>query len=198
MHLLATIFFYHLHRFDWSWLISIEEMPIESCGFIWAHPRLNLVKLFQAHIVLPIIFSGIMILFDEPFEMLNICFVLPGASLHIPVEPFDQIVCFTSLLLHIEDFLDCVIVFICILDLFFIFLLFVSWSSLPHGLYSTNKSKHTYQYQKYSLIKVVILLNIPPLLPFPYSSSSESYDFLMRAFLVFWACSLKSLSLNSR
>ena len=57
-------------------------------------------------------FSWLSVLIDEWLEMSDIFFFLPGAGLNIPAMPLDEIISFPALLLHIENLLDTVIIFL--------------------------------------------------------------------------------------
>lgn len=81
-------------------------MPVVLGGLIGTHADLDGIDFFHAHVMLLVEFPWIVVLFDEIFEMIDIFLGLPRAGFDIPVEPFDEIVFFAVLLLHIEYFLD--------------------------------------------------------------------------------------------
>ena len=190
-----TLFINHLHWDNLGRFVSIQKVTVELCDLIWTHSRLYPIELFETHVDLPIIFSGVMILFDETFEMIDIIFFFPRTSLYVPIQPFDKVVCFASLLFSIQDLLNCVIVFLIIYDLVLLARPKFICSFAVHMIIYYTFIIYTYPYQKYSLIKLVILLKKVPFC-LSSSSSSSSCSFFTKASFVFLACSLKALSLN--
>ena len=112
VHDLCIVLFYHSHLQDPFWLVSIQHMAVYLGLFVGTHAGLDKVELLEPSIVLLVELAGLYELPDKWFEVRYVCLVLPCASLDVPVVPLDEVVLPAVLLLHIEDSLDLVELFV--------------------------------------------------------------------------------------
>lgn len=112
MHDLCVVLFDDSHLQDPLWLVSIQHMAVDLCLFIGTHACRDDVELLEPSIVLLVELARLYELPDEWFEMRYVCLILPCASLDVPILPLDQVVLPAVLLLHIEDSLDLVELFV--------------------------------------------------------------------------------------
>jgi hypothetical protein len=59
--------------------------------------------------VLLVEFPRVVVVPDEVFEVTDVLLFLPSASLHIPVQPLDQIILFAVLLFHVQNLFHLVV-----------------------------------------------------------------------------------------
>lgn len=112
MHHFCVVLFDDSHLQDPFWLVSVQHMPVDLSLFVGTHTGRDDVELLESSIVLLVELARLYELLDEWLEMRYVFLILPCASLDVPVLPLDEVVLPAVLLLHIEDPLDFVELFV--------------------------------------------------------------------------------------